>query len=506
MRAVAALALSVLVAAAWKMAWLGGGSGNLIHAHPQGLLYLTPRWFVVSPFEVLRQHGLVFLGGLVITPLLALHARRSREAARELAFAVIPLVLCFVPFVATPLVDAASYMVSRTLLCVAVFPMIVTAFACTASWARCRAWWARVVAAVVLSAWALVFVAPTARALARSLSTPAGMRTKTLADALVAYVRRLPAGSVILSDPRTSYELSALTDQRFVAVAGQHGTPYDARALDRLEAVRDVLSPYTVSRATMAACDRYHVDFVVVNAAQDSRASDFLSVWDAATYGETVRKLQSVAGRFRDVYDGATFAVFLYDPAGEGGSVWGPSATPIEFDTDTPGVPCHVEAPHGVFSIESVSVSPDTVLPGESVRVTLGYDKPDRGAFGLPFTVSIRLDNERVDLGHGFAGLKFVRRYRERRDGALLRYTLMHRPFEGLCDVDLWPIGVPFYESFTMALPAGLAIGAYTVRVAVERDSLLPNFTLADIVYNRDRLTGEACATVYIAAQRSRSP
>jgi hypothetical protein len=310
---------------------------------------------------------------------------------------------------------------------------------------------------------------------------------------------------VILSDPKTSYELSAISGHRFVAVHGQHGNPYDAHALDRFEAVRDVLSPYAVSRAALGACDRYAVDFVVVNAGRRSSAAEFLSLWDSANYDSVVGKLGAIAGRFRDVYRGPSFVVFLYDPVGVGGTAWGAPATPAEFESAEPGVACRAVAPGDAFTVETVAVVPDTVLPGESVRVTLGYTKSDRGRFGLPYSVSVRLDHDRVELGRGVSGWKFVRRSVERGKGVRLRYTLMHRPFAGLYDVDLWPIGVMFYESFTMTLPNDLAAGSYAVRIAIQRDALLPNFTLSDLLFNRDRLTGESCGRLEVTRQRTRS-
>jgi hypothetical protein len=81
----------------------------------------------------------------------------------------------------------------------------------------------------------------------------------------------------------------------------------------------------------------------------------------------------------------------------------------------------------------------------------------------------------------------------------------VHRPFAGLYDVDLWPIGVTFYETFTARLPAALAVGGYDIHVLVERGSLLPNFTLKDLLFNDDRLNVRPCGRLVLVGQRVHS-
>jgi hypothetical protein len=86
------------------------------------------------------------------------------------------------------------------------------------------------------------------------------------------------------------------------------------------------------------------------------------------------------------------------------------------------------------------------------------------------------------------------------------RVTVRHVPFGGRYDVDLWPIGRDFYETVEVALPTNLLPGRYTLRVSIERSSLLPNFALGDLLYNHDRLHGVACTSVEVSRQRVRGP
>lgn len=501
-RAALAVAAAAIAAGAWKYAF-SHGTVNAIHAHAQGLLYVFNSQFVVSPIEILREHGILFLGGLAMTPILVVFSRRSAAARRELAFVALPLLVCFFPPLTTPLVDALSYMVSRSLLNAAVFPMIVTAVACTVGWSRRGRWPARAAGAAVLIAWALVFFAPTARALARDISRGGTPGEDVLDSALAKYVRHLPKGSVILSDPKTSYQLSAVADQRFVCVYGQHGNPYDPYALDRLEAVRDVLSPYVVSRVTIEACRRYGVDFVVVNGGQRSSSEDFLSEWNSGSYGVTTLKLTAIEGHYREVERGGDFDVFLYDSTGVGKTVWGPPATPLRFDPGARVSPCTVEPDEGTFAVTEFGLSPDVVLPGEAVTATVGYRAYDRTRFGFPYSLYVRLDHSQVELLPDYPLSKQVRRYRERWEGTRIRNTVRHRPFFGMIDADMWPIGATFYESFEVLVPSNMKPGRYFVELTVERDTVLPNFTLSDLLYNRDRFAAPPCDTLTVTRQRT---
>jgi hypothetical protein len=472
--------------------------------HEQGVLTIG-RWLVVSPLEVLRQNGMLFLGGLAMVPLLVLWIRRP-VLRRALLFAAVPLACNFVPFFATVLIREGSYLIARTLLNVPVFPIIVLGFAAFVTWSRARGWGARAVAAVVLIAWSLTFVAPAVRALDLALSSPPRAASPPASRELVDYVRHLPAESVILSDTRTSYYLSALTVHRFVAVHGQHANPLDPYALDRLQAVRDVLSPYVVSSRALEACRRYGVDFVVCNAASGSRGDEFMSTWDVHDYPLTVARLESIAGRFRLVHRGEKFVVFLYDPSGTGSSTWGPPRTLVSYAPVAGMEQCVVVAPDGAFRITGVAATPQHALPGESIAVTLGYEKSRERAFGIPFVLHLRLDHESIERERDYPLAKHVRRFQERRRGVSERVTVRHVPFGGRYDVDLWPIGRDFYETVEVALPTNLLPGRYTLRVSIERSSLLPNFALGDLLYNHDRLHGVACTSVEVSRQRVRGP
>jgi hypothetical protein len=89
--------------------------------------------------------------------------------------------------------------------------------------------------------WALIFVRPALDATAADARRQS--RPSMASSAIVRAVASLPDNSVVLSDPATSYLLSAFTTHRFVALFEQHANPLDPLAFDRLEAARAGTSP-----------------------------------------------------------------------------------------------------------------------------------------------------------------------------------------------------------------------------------------------------------------------
>ena len=65
-------------------------------------------------------------------------------------------------------------------------------------------------------------------------------------------------------------------------------------------------------------------------------------------------------------------------------------------------------------------------------------------------------------------------------------------------DPDLWPMGTALCERVDAVVPAAALPGRYRVEVNVVRASLLPNFHLRDVLFNRDHYSGTACASLVV--------
>src|SRR5207249_2851463 len=75
----------------------------------------------------------------------------------------------------------------------------------------------------------------------------------------------LAPGSVVLSDPATSYAVPMLSGQYVVSLVDQHSSPNDPDALARLLDARDALDPCATWARTREVVRRYGVGAVVLN-------------------------------------------------------------------------------------------------------------------------------------------------------------------------------------------------------------------------------------------------
>jgi hypothetical protein len=360
----------------------------------------------------------------------------------------------------------------------------------------------------VLAVWALVFVVPGLNGFSAELEKKIESRHHPSElekyEDVLQFLRSRPDNSVVLSDPKTSYLISATTSHRVVAVNGPHGNPGDPLAMERMAGIRDVLSPYVLHSRTVAVCERFGVDFVVVNGRMTKSPTEFLMEWDPALFALTAAKLDQLDTRFRPVFESADIRVYVYYPGPVPPDRWYPEGPPVSFEAGHVH-DCLVKFPRLGVNIVKVFISPRVVLPGEMVDVTVGYYKADIIDYGLPYKMYIRFDHESVfNSTRRYPGEKQVRRWRERRGGYRLRFRADVRPFAGVLSPDQWPIGVTFYENFRVRMPSNLKPGGYRVEFKMERDTMIPNFALSDILFNRDHYSGDPCMDIEVTRQAVR--
>ena len=443
----------------------------------------------------------MFLGGLVCVPFLALSARRRDDARAIVAASLVPFVVAFVPWIATALYERGSYMVFRSLLQVPAMSAIVVTGATLAAGVRARrraAWWIGVPAALL---WIAVFIRPVPGAVVgdvRARIHEAGLkRSPAISQQLIDVVAGLPAGSVILSDPATSYVLSAYTSQRFVAVYQQHGNPRDPFALDRIQAVRDVLSPYVMPSVAVEACRRYGVNYVVVNGDPPRDGSHFLSVWKPAAYPVTLRRMLSMGDSFARVDSVAHACVYRFEPAAPVDRAWEAQDQPVVVASPALS-PCGIDSPNGAFQVTGINVDPERVLPGDTIQVTVGYQRDAPGPYRMPVLMHLRFDHADLDNAREFPGEKQWRRARAGRSGERSRFRVDVYPGHGSYDPDLWPAGVDLCETFAVVVPPAARTGTYRVELSLAYDTQVPNFHVRDLLFNRDHYSGMNCGSLQV--------
>lgn len=507
MRAAASVRLAagaVACAAAvvvWKL-MAAYAPGNMMHLHPQGLLYVTDRWYVPSPIELLKRYGLLFVAALPLIAFLPLVRRHRRFALMMLALAAPPVVIAANPFLVPLIYERAGYIVHRFLLNIPVLPVTVLVLGSMVGWARSRGWPARGVTAIVLFAWGRLFLMSATAWAADVRSTPVERREPP--GALMRIATHLneetEKGSVLLSDAVTSYAMSAYTHNRVVGVLHQHGSPNDPWGFERLEDMNNVLSPYTTQIEAMSVMRRYDVEYVLVHGAGPP-VREFMAEWYPETAGVLAQKLGSLRGVFRLVYNEDGYMLFRVGGAEPERETWAPTV-PFMMSAPDDAMRCAGASATMQPRVKALRVEPVPAVPGEKIRVTISYQRDSAIESPLPLLLYIRLeDTSYFERTARYFGDKIVRRARERRSGAFVRYRFDHRPFGGVYAPDMWPLGVEVTESVTLQLPVALADTEYALQVKLTHETLIPNFSIRDIFYNDDHYTGYSCGEVPIAGR-----
>lgn len=509
LRVGAAVSVGVAVAAAWKLAT--SAPPNVMHTHPQGLLYfgdIGSSFYAVSPIEIIRRYGLVFFAGLFWVPVLPVIIRNPRWARSgwiALALSLPPIAVAFNPLVAPLVYEKGSYLLHRFVLNVPSFSITALVLGAVVLWGRRGRFWGKTAAVLVLIAWARPFsISMNAWWLDAKASRSGGYASASatetkdaLADVIRLLNENIPAGSVVASDPLTSYVLGAFTNARVVAVLHQHGNPGDPYPLERLEAAHAILSPFTGQNRTVYAIRRFGVEYVVVNGAFRSPYHDYLAHWDPAFKQVLEEKFESLSGVFRTIHKTESIAMYRVMGTEFERIAWDP-VIPFTGPVETALDACEGVAA-GNVRVVSVGTDPRVALPGERIGVAAAYRRLPGQTPPLPLLLRIRVeDRDYFEEAARYPGDKYVRRFLERRRGELRRFRIDRTPFAGYFRPEEWPEDRTLYDAFDARLPLGLAEADYRIEAELMEETLLPNFTIGDFLFNEDSYRGEACTNIEV--------
>ncbi|UCG53484.1 MAG: hypothetical protein JSW58_08000 [Candidatus Latescibacterota bacterium] len=497
----------VSVVLIWKIMTSYQG-GNLIHSHAQGLLYffeIGDNHFVPSPAEVIRTNGLLFFAGLIMIPFLLLIRSHKRFARMNLALCVPPVLVAFNPWVAPLVYAKASYLLHRFLLNIPALVITTLVLGCLISWGRAGGILKKVAVVVVVFLWARLFLLGVTVWMADVRSIRFGAAPPLFSSKFSSVVdfvnKRIPKGSVVLSDAGTSYALGGFTHARVVAVLGQHGNPNDRFAIERLEAIQTVLSPYANQIEAMMAIRKFGVDYVLLNGSIKKSVRGFMAEWDPTSMPVLKKKFGTLRQSFKPIYE--EDEIVIYEVVGTDISrvTWDP-VVPFVVDIPTDLDRCEVRPVDVPVVVIGIRIDPPVALPGEKVEITVAYRMAGGESVRLPLGLHIRLeDKSYFDETKRYPGDKYVRRYRERRDAAFRRFRFDHRLFRGLYPPHLWPWEAECYERFTVRLPTDLLETVYEVQCKISEEPLVPNFSFWDFVSNEDSYVGTPCTELRIQRQ-----
>ncbi len=457
---------------------------NPLHEQVQSAVFVTDRWFIVDPARLWHSFGLVGVAALVCIPALWRKRREIPGVGFTIAAFVTILVAQLVPFVLTPLYAVLKYLAFR-------LDVIVPYYLLPAYFLVTRPRGARLALAAVLVAMALVVI-PLARNNAFSESTLAAERQRgpdRWARGLVQLAGALPRGSVVASDPVTSYLMSAFTPYYVVCTLDQHAPPNDLRIEERMAAARDIVSPFTTAREKDALIQEYDVTHVVVNETLPENL--ILNYWtlDPSVAHDAEATFRSLRYEFETIplSDGLTAFRWKHD---ERLSTL-PRASPRPVVASLPMTAYLLGERSGEAVLEGYVMHGAGILPAGGELVLDLYWSRDRELPTGTYVVTIRFDKK--DLGLPFGGRPFpkvTRKLVERVRGERYRFRADHMIQGGLFAPDAWRLGDLVQDDVRVTVPTDIAPGRYRVQAKMLRVANQPNHRLRDYFFDDDTYTG----------------
>ncbi len=479
---------------------------NMIHTHIQGMMEITPWLRVIDPAELLASMGSNFFFAVLIIPAFPLITSGYRRSRLVWVLFSVPALLVLDPLTATPLEKVAGYMHYRLLYAAPAMVYLALAVFGAGRGALTGRWkmegdgggWKRRIAVrsagiLLFVLFAAFFLRPSAEALPQRLSSMlkrADSRPGWSEAGLSDFLSVIPSGSVVASDPVSSYMISAFTDNYVTVILDQHCSPADTSALERVMRSRDMYSPALSDSIVMDRLLASGAGYLFIDCGPPAM-EDFFGV--NSQVAGTVSALRF--GSFnclREIASRGTMRLFAVMPESAGLS----GRSPAEADTcsEDEGALIGDE-----IVLEGLTVDDTACAPGDTVVITMCWRGGEKIDFGLPFYWTVRFDTDfrKGPFYREWYG-KLYRRTVERRRGELYRYTVSGRISAGGRQPDMWKPGRKVSQEVRISIPYGMSEGDYAVRVSVERRAILPDRWLKDYFLNEDSYAGFIAGTLTI--------
>lgn len=502
----------MVVACLPYLGWRAMGAyapSNVIHTEPQGLLQLSSTMQIVSPGVLWDWMGQLWL----LFPLSWWAYRRSANRPAVLYLLTTSLavaVLLFTPWSVALLRPKLGYLLMRFVWLLPVSGAVAFAITEAINAWRAGGGWRRLQAGCAL----LIVAALLRHAIldaAFVLVRPAGVRE---ADALISVERwgealrwmdrELPARSVILSDPATSYSIPMMTRHYVSTLVDQHSSPNDSLALTRILDARDALDPSSSYARTRDIVRRYGITAIALNNRfHEPPKLDFWAPnpeWFAAARA----RFERAPSAFHAIYDTGDFVIYTVNRSAldtlQGGALARTNVRAYDPRTDIHLRSSGPEIPDLVSAVLRDSAA----APGDTLPMQIEW----RAAHALragSYQVAVRFDHPMpAEFTPPTWLAKPARKLLERRTGVRYRFRADHVPRDGDFGVDLWRPEQVIGDSVSIVVPQDVAPGDYEVQVRMVRQPHYPNYRLQDYFLDRDYYTGLLVGTLRVAPRPAR--
>jgi hypothetical protein len=486
--------------------------GNVIHAEPQGLTFLTDRFYVVALGQLWASAGPAWALVPLAWPWLWTRGRRETPVLFLLTSSLAVALVVYDPFVVPLLQPRLGYLLMRMLSLVP--------FAVVAAWllAECAASLrapgppARRGVAGVLGAVALALLAPAARDAVQVLRAPDLLAAPERREApgrwraeFTWMERNLDARAVVLSDPATSYLVPMMTGRYVVTTADQHGSPNDTLALARILGARDALDPYGSWERLREVVRASGAGAIALNGRFDEPPR--LQYWAPGPgwFAAARARFDSRPAAFPRLYDAGDFVVYGIRTAALDGLAGPPWPRPFVEPWRRGGVedvtPASAAATAAGMPVPlALGLAPGAAAPGAEVAGVIRWHAAASVPPG-PYTTLVRFDRDRP---RGFAPpawfAKPARKLLEARRHERYRFSLQFPPAGGAYGADLWRPDEVVRDSFHFTVPADAAPGTYRVEVRLQREPRYANLRLSDWFFDRDSHSGTPVGRLVVTA------
>ena len=480
---------------------------NPIHTEPQGLLYLADGVFTVSFGTFWDWLG---FGALLFPLSWWAWARASASTAvlYLLTTSLAVFAIMLFPPVTMALEPKLGYLLMRFVWVLPLPAAVAFAVHALADRVRGGTGIARLAGAAGFAGLLALLFHPLTDAV-RVLAAPAAHAGGLEAEADMAPWREplawmdanLPAGSVVLSDPATSYAIPMATRHWVVTLVDQHSSPNDSLALTRILQARDALDPHASWARTRAIVGARGVTAIALN--DRFREVPRLDYWAPGHewFRAARARFDAEPRAFRRVYDTGDFVVYEIDRAalawltGEG--------TPRDYSLPPAPSPARPPVPMGAGlpDLAAFALSRAEVAAGDTLVAVCTWNaaRPLRAG---SYKVAIRFDRALPpDLRAPAWLAKPARKLYESRAGERYRFRDDHLPVNGAYGPDLWRADEWVADSATVGIPADAAPGDYEVQVRMLREPHYPNYRLGDFFFDRDYYSGPRVASLRVRAR-----
>ncbi len=464
---------------------------NPLHEQVQGAVFVTDHWFMADPMRMWQAIGPVGVASIVCIGPLWKRRREVPGVGFAIASLVTYLVVQLVPFVLTPLYGVLKYLVFRMDVMVPFY--ILPAFLIAANR---RATKTMFVVAVAVAAVILPVFGHTAFS-SRQLAAERRLSPDRWARGLYQIAGSLPPGSVVASDPVTSYMMSAFTPYYVVCTLDQHAPPNDLHVEQRMDAARDIVSPYTTAREKDYLIRENHVTHVVINEALPPNL--VLNYWtlDPRAARDARELFHSLRYEFESIPfdDGLTVFRWKHD---ERLSTL-PRAAPRPVVESLPDDARPIGVRSGEVTLVGANLHGAGIISAGGELVVDLYWARHRELPPGTYVATIRFDRKSLDLPFGGRPFpKITRKLLEAWKGRRFRFRADHMIHGGLFAPDAWKPGEIVRDDARIDVPTNLAPGRYRVQAKMIRVANQPNHRLRDYFYDDDSYSGVEIGEVTI--------